>query len=494
VTGDLQDLPARELARMIRAREVSSQGCIEAFLARIDRVEKSIGAFLKVLRAEALAEARERDRGIGSADFDLKPLYGVPVAVKDNIVTKDVETTCGSRILGGFVPPYDATCVARLRDAGAVIIGKTNCDEFGMGSSTENSAYAATRNPWDTRRVPGGSSGGSAAAVAAREAPAALGTDTGGSVRQPAALCGVVGLRPTYGRVSRYGVVAFASSLDQVGVLAGDVRDCALVSKVIFGHDPKDSTSVRAEAGDLDLADARQCGALTVGLPKEFTGEGIDEDVGYAVEMAVRFYEKQGFEVKTISLPHTKYGVAAYYVVANAEASSNLARYDGVRFGLRSPGASDLDELYTLTRGRGFGPEVKRRIMLGTYALSAGYYDEYYLKALRVRARIAQDFTEAFKGVDIIITPTAPTAAFLLGEKADKPLAMYLSDVFTITASLAGLPALSVPCGFTAEGLPIGMQLVGRPFDEALMLRVAHMFERETQWHLARPGFDGPDA
>ncbi len=487
MSDDICWLPAHEIARKIRARELSAEACLSAFLARIDQVEDRIGAFLRVLREPALDRARELDRGIGRVNLDEMPLYGVPVAVKDNIVTRDVETTCGSKILQGFIPPYDATCVAKLKQAGAVVIGKTNCDEFGMGSSTENSAFRITRNPWDTRRVPGGSSGGSAAAVAAGESPVALGTDTGGSVRQPASFCGVVGLKPTYGRVSRYGLVAFASSLDQVGAIAGNVLDCALVSKTIFGHDPKDSTSVPAEVGEIDRVEVPEPRGITIGLPREFLGDGIDDDVKYAVEMAVRFYEARGFRIRTISLPHTSYGVAAYYIIADAEASSNLARYDGVRYGLRSHGAHTLESLYMASRGEGFGKEVKRRIMLGTYALSAGYYDQYYLKALRVRTKIAHDFTQALEAADLIITPTAPSPAFLLGEKIKDPLTMYLSDVFTITPSLAGLPALSVPCGISDQGLPIGMQLIGKPFDEALMLRVARVFERETQWHGMRP-------
>jgi aspartyl-tRNA(Asn)/glutamyl-tRNA(Gln) amidotransferase subunit A len=477
-------LPAVEIARRIRDGEISAEECVRAHFDRIDQVEGTVGAYVKLLRDRALAEAQERDRTIGSRDLGRMPLYGVPVAVKDNIVTRDVETTCGSRILKGFVPPYDATCVARLKEAGAIVVGKTNCDEFGMGSSTENSAFGTTRNPWDTRMVPGGSSGGSAAAVAAGEAALALGSDTGGSVRQPASFCGVVGLKPTYGRVSRYGLVAFASSLDQVGVIARSSADCALAARAIFGHDPRDSTSVQTNpplGEDVDLAGAK------LGLPREFTGEGIDDDVSYAIEMAVDFYGRKGLGVKEISLPHTPYGVAAYYIAADAEASSNLARYDGVRYGRRADAAEGIEALYRETRGEGFGAEVKRRIMLGTYALSAGYYDQYYLKALKVRRRIALDFQRAFEEVDLIITPTAPTPAFPVGEKVGDPLRMYLSDVFTITPSLAGLPALSVPCGFSGEGLPIGMQLVGRAFDEARLLSAAGLFERETEWHSMRP-------
>ena len=486
------DLSARELRRRVCARELSAEECVRAFAERINAVEPSVGAFLCVALDQALAEARRLDAGTGSIDPEAMPLFGVPVAVKDNIITRDLDTTCGSRMLRGFVPPYDATCVARLKASGAIVIGKTNCDEFGMGSSTENSAFKPTTNPWAPGRVPGGSSGGSAAAVAARQVPAALGTDTGGSVRQPAAFCGVVGLKPTYGRVSRYGLVAFASSLDQVGVITRDVADCALVSSVIFGHDPKDATSVQAEPLKPDAVEEPRRGQLTIGLPKEFLGEGVDGDVEYAVNMAASFYEVRGFRLKPISLPHTRYGVAAYYIIADAEASSNLARYDGVRYGYRSPSGATIDSLYAATRGEGFGHEVKRRIMLGTYALSAGYYDQYYLKALKVRTLIAGDLHEALRDVDLILTPTAPAPAFLLGEKLQDPLQMYLSDVFTITASLAGLPALSVPCGISNQGLPIGMQLVGRPFDEALLLQAARVFERETPWHGMRPGTQGP--
>ncbi|MFH1219496.1 MAG: Asp-tRNA(Asn)/Glu-tRNA(Gln) amidotransferase subunit GatA [Candidatus Eisenbacteria bacterium] len=480
-------LPAHELAALVRRRELSAEACTQAFLDRIGEVEGRLSAFITIAGDQALAEARSRDRDLAGADLDRMPLYGIPIAVKDNIVTKDVETTCGSRILKGFIPPYDATCVARLKQAGAVIIGKTNCDEFGMGSSTENSAFKTTRNPWDTRRVPGGSSGGSAAAVAAGEAALSLGTDTGGSVRQPASFCGVVGLKPTYGRVSRYGLVAFASSLDQVGAIARDTVDCALLASVISGHDVMDSTSVAREVDSLAGGMEADVGGLTIGLPKEFFGSGIDDDVRYAVEMAICFYERRGFKVKSISLPHTPYGIACYYILADAEASSNLARYDGVRYGYRSQAAETIESLYAASRGEGFGPEVKRRIMLGTYALSAGYYDEYYLKALKVRARIAGDFAKAFDEVDVVIAPTAPTPAFLVGEKLDDPLKMYLSDVFTITPSLAGLPALSLPCGFSNGGLLIGMQLVGKPFDEARLLKVARLFEQETAWHKAIP-------
>ncbi|HVP57188.1 MAG TPA: Asp-tRNA(Asn)/Glu-tRNA(Gln) amidotransferase subunit GatA [bacterium] len=485
------DLPARELRRRVVAREISAEECVRGFLDRLAAVEPSVGAFLSVAGDQALADARGLDGRMAGLDPESVPLCGVPVAIKDNIVTEGLETTCGSKILKGFIPPYDATCVAKLRSAGAIVIGKTNCDEFGMGSSTENSAFQRTRNPWDLGRVPGGSSGGSAAAVAAREVPVALGTDTGGSVRQPAAFCGIVGLKPTYGRVSRYGLVAFASSLDQVGTLAADVTDCALLASVICGRDPRDTTSVEAEPFRPDSVDTPASSKPTIGLPKEFLDEGVDGDVRYAIEMAAHFYETHGFSLRTITLPHTRYGVAAYYLIADAEASSNLARYDGVRYGYRSPLGKTTDALYSTTRGEGFGEEVKRRIMLGTYALSAGYYDQYYLKALRVRTLIAADFHEAFRQVDVLLTPTAPAPAFSLGEKVRDPLVMYLSDVFTITPSLAGLPAVSLPCGTSGEGLPIGMQLVARPFAEGLLLQTARAFEKETPWHEMRPGSEG---
>jgi len=487
----LADLSARELAGRIRRREVSALEATRAVLDRIACLDPSLEAFLCVASDRAEAEARDLDARAAASDRSDLPLGGVPVAVKDNIVTLGIETTCGSRILKGFIPPYDATCVARLRQAGAVIVGKTNCDEFGMGSSTEASAFKLTRNPWAPDRVPGGSSGGSAAAVAARVVPAALGTDTGGSVRQPAAFCGVVGLRPTYGRVSRYGLVAFASSLDQVGVITRDIEDCALVSSVIFGRDPRDSTSVEAEPLSPSAA-SEAPGKATIGVAREFLGPGVDGDVKYAIDMAVGFYEARGFEVKPVALPHTRYGVATYYIIADAEASSNLARYDGVRYGYRSPVAGDLEALYSATRGEGFGSEVKRRIMLGTYTLSAGYYDQYYLKAQKVRTLIARDFREVLRDVDVILTPTAPTPAFRIGEKLDDPLKMYLSDVFTITPSLAGLPAISLPCGVAADGLPIGLQLVGRPFAEGTLLGLAGCFERETPWHEMRPPAAGP--
>ncbi|MGB7949653.1 MAG: Asp-tRNA(Asn)/Glu-tRNA(Gln) amidotransferase subunit GatA, partial [Candidatus Binatia bacterium] len=417
---------------------------------------------------------------------NLSPLLGVPIAVKDNFLTLGVKTTCGSKILGEFIPPYDSTPVKKLREAGAVITGKTNLDEFAMGSSTENSAFVRTRNPWDVLRVPGGSSGGSAAAVAADECIASLGTDTGGSIRQPAACCGIVGLKPTYGRVSRYGVIAFASSMDQVGPLTKDVRDCALMLQQIAGHDPRDSTSANRLVPNYTAALNHEIKGLQLGIPQEYFVSGVQPEVRDGVLQGIRQLEEQGAIVKEISLPHTEYAVAVYYIVATAEASSNLARYDGMRYGYRAP-ARDLTETYLLSREEGFGTEVKRRIILGTYVLSAGYYEAYYLKAQKVRALIKRDFDEAFNGCDAIITPTAPTTAFKLGEKIQDPLQMYLSDLCTISVNLAGLPALSLPCGFDSQGLPIGIQIIGKHFDESVILKIGYAYEQSTEWHKRKP-------
>jgi aspartyl-tRNA(Asn)/glutamyl-tRNA(Gln) amidotransferase subunit A len=416
----------------------------------------------------------------------VRPLEGVPLALKDVLSTRGLRTTAGSRILDGFVPPYDATAVARLAAAGAIVLGKTNCDEFAMGSSTENSGYRPTRNPWARDRVPGGSSGGSAAAVAADLAAGGFGTDTGGSVRQPAALCGVVGLKPTYGRVSRYGLIAFASSLDQIGPLTKDVHDAALLLGTVAGPDPLDSTAADQPVPDYRAAMDGDVRGLTLGIPDEYFVRGLDPEVEHAVREAVRMLERLGARPRRISLPHTAAGVATYYIVAPAEASSNLARYDGVRYGHRARGARDVVTMTARTRAEGFGPEVRRRIMLGTYVLSAGYYEAYYAKAQRVRTLIRQDFERAFAEVDAIVSPTAPTPAFRLGEKVDDPLAMYLNDVFTIPAPLAGVPAISVPAGFAESGLPIGLQLIGRPFDEAMLFRVAGAYEAAAEWRTRR--------
>jgi aspartyl-tRNA(Asn)/glutamyl-tRNA(Gln) amidotransferase subunit A len=483
----LHDLSLREAAARVRRHDTSSVELVRAALDRIAAVEPVVGAFVTVCGDEALAAAADVDRRVAAGE-DVGPLAGVPVGIKDMICTAGVRTTASSRILERFVPAYDATVVARLRRAGAVVVGKLNCDEFAMGSSTENAALGVTRNPWDPDRVPGGSSGGSGAAVAAGECHAALGTDTGGSVRLPAAYCGVVGLKPTYGRVSRWGVVAYASSLDQVGPLARDVADVALVLEAIAGHDPADSTaSPRPVPPYLSEIEGGVRG-LRLGLPREYFVEGIEPEVDEAVRAAVRTLERLGASVETVSLPHTEYAIATYYLIATAEASSNLARYDGVRYGLRAGGrGATLGAMYETTRAAGFGPEVKRRIMLGTYALSAGYYDAYYLKAQQVRTLIRRDFERAFAACDVLVTPVAPTTAFRRGEKIDDPLTMYLSDIFTISVNLAGLPGLALPCGVDAQGLPIGLQLIGRPFDEATLLRVGAAYELAGGWDRRGP-------
>ncbi len=450
---------------------------LEACLTRIAALDDKLHAFLRLTERTARAAAKAADLR-RAARQPLSAIDGVPIALKDNFCMEGVETTCGSRILQGYVPPYDATAVARLEAAGAVIVGKLNMDEFAMGSSTENSAFGPTRNPWDLSRTPGGSSGGSAAAVAAGLVPGALGTDTGGSIRQPASLCGCVGLKPTYGRVSRYGVIAFASSLDQVGPLAPDVQGVALLLQSIAGQDERDQTSSARPVPSYGELLEKSVRGLTIGVPKELFAEGLDGQVERAVRAAMARLEEDGCTLKPISLPNAPHAIAAYYLVATAEASSNLARYDGVRFGHRAQ-ADSLLEMYQATRAEGFGAEVKRRIMLGTYALSAGYYDAYYLRAQKVRTLIRRDFEQAFAaGVDAVVSPTCPTTAFRLGEKSGEPLAMYLSDVYTVPANLAGLPGISVPCGFDQGGLPIGVQLVGRPFDEGTLLRLARAAER----------------
>jgi aspartyl-tRNA(Asn)/glutamyl-tRNA(Gln) amidotransferase subunit A len=459
---------------------------VEAYLARIAVLNPVLHAYLAVVGDAARAQADLADDRLRRGEI-LRPLEGIPLAIKDVLCTRGVPTTCGSRILQRFVPPYDATVMVRLAAVGAILLGKTNLDEFAMGSSTENSAFGPTRNPWALDRVPGGSSGGSAAAVAADLAAGGLGTDTGGSVRQPAALCGVVGLKPTYGRVSRYGLIAFASSLDQIGPLTKDVRDAAIVLEAIAGHDPMDSTSADQPVPDYQAALGQGVRGLTLGIPDEYFVAGLDPEVEGAVREAIAVLERLGARTRRVSLPHTDSGVATYYIVAPAEASSNLARYDGVRYGHRAAGGRDLVAMTARTRAEGFGPEVRRRIMLGAYVLSAGYYDAYYGQAQRVRTLIRRDFDRAFAEVDLIVAPTAPTPAFRLGEKTADPLAMYLNDVFTIPAPLAGVPALSVPCGFSGEGLPIGLQLIGRPFDEAALFRAAGAYEAATDWRARRP-------
>jgi len=474
-----------ELTAAFAKGEASPVGVAEDYLARIGALDDRLGAYLTVTRDDALAAARAAEARY-RAKAPLGPLDGAPVALKDVFCTRGVRTTCGSRILERYVPPYDATLVERLKAAGAVILGKTNMDEFAMGSSTEHSAFQLTRNPWDLARVPGGSSGGSAAAVAGGLAAGAFGTDTGGSVRQPAAFCGVVGLKPTYGRISRYGLVAFASSLDHVAPFALDITDTALLLAATAGHDPLDATSVDAPVPDYVAALASGVKGLRVGVPDEYFGAGLDPEIDRAVRAAIDVLRDLGAAIERVSLPTTEYGVATYYVVAPAEASSNLARYDGVKYGLRVPGGKDLIDMVSRTRAAGFGPEVKRRVMLGTYALSAGYYDAYYGQAQKVRTLVRRDFEKAFARVDVLAAPTTPSVAFKHGEKSD-PLAMYMNDVYTIPASMTGLPAISVPCGFNGSGLPIGLQLIGRPLDEATLLRVAHAYEQATPWRQRRP-------
>ncbi len=479
------------LHQQLTEGELTATALTEAVLARLQAVEDRVHAYITRTPELALEQAAVADDAFARGEIR-SPLQGIPLALKDNLCTTGVRTTCASHILETFVPPYDATVVQRLREAGAVFVGKANMDEFAMGSSTENSFFAATRNPWGRTEgeldyVPGGSSGGSAAAVAADACIAALGSDTGGSIRQPAALTGVVGLKPTYGRVSRYGLVAFASSLDQIGPLTKDVRDAALLLQVIAGHDPSDSTSGDVPVPDYCEGLDRGVAGLKLGVPREYFIDGIDPEVESAVRTSIEVLHKAGAELVEVSLPHTTYAVATYYVLANAEASSNLARYDGVRYGLRTESSADLLEMYKQTRAEGFGSEVKRRIMLGTYALSSGYYDAYYGKAQSVRTLIARDFQSVFEDVDFLVTPVMPTPAFPLGEKLQDPLQMYLSDMYTISASLAGIPAMSLPCGFSQTGLPIGLQLMGRPFEEATLLRAAYAYEQATQWRKKRP-------
>ena len=482
-----------EIRSLIDSGQAGAVEICRAHLERARTVDPQVKAYRAVLEKDALEQAERVDRKRRAGE-PLGSLAGVPIAVKDVLCVRGAPVTCGSRILEGFVPPYDATSVARLRRADAVLIGKTNMDEFAMGSSTENSAFEKTRNPWDLDRVPGGSSGGSAAAVAAEEVPAALGSDTGGSIRQPAAFCGVPGMKPTYGRVSRYGLVAFASSLDQIGPFGATVEDVARVLHVIAGHDRLDSTSAPLAVPDYALGLRRGAAGLRVGMPKEYFPRGIDPEVDGAVRAALRKAEAAGATVRDISLPHTEYAIPTYYILATAEASSNLARYDGIRYGLRAGGAEGLAELYLRTRRQGFGAEVKRRIMLGTYVLSAGYYDAYYLKGLKVRTLVRGDFDRAFEQVDVIVTPTSPTAAFRFGEKADDPLSMYLSDIFTVTINLAGLPGISIPCGLTRERLPIGLQIVGRRFDEETVLRLAAALEGTIRFREARPSLPVPSS
>jgi len=487
----LNQLTAHKAINLIKKKKATAYEIMQDIFNQIDKVDNLIKAFLVVEREEALKKAQEIDKKVKNGE-KIPPLAGVAVAVKDIIATQGTETTCGSKILKGFIPPYDATVINRLKDAGAIIIGKTNMDEFAMGSSTENSAFGPTHNPWDLERVPGGSSGGSSAAVAADETFVALGTDTGGSVRQPASLCGMVGLKPTYGRVSRYGLVAYASSLDQIGPITKDVTDCALIMKVISGYDKMDSTSVNL--GVPDYLKSCQAGIkdLKIGVPKEYFIEGIDREVKDALDKALKIFEKLGARIEEVSLPHTEYSLPTYYLIATAEASSNLARYDGVQYGYRTEDYEDLSSMYQKTRSEGFGSEVKRRIMLGTYALSSGYYDAYYLKAQKVRTLIKEDFDKAFSKYDILITPTSPTPAFKLNEKVSDPLTMYLSDIYTIPINLAGIPAISLNCGYSKNNLPIGLQIIGKHFSEETILRAAFNFEQNCEVEKKKPEINFP--
>jgi len=491
------NLTATALLQRQTTGDLTAEAITHSYLSHIKQHDAKINAFLAIDEAGALEQARAIDAKRRRGDA-LGKLAGIPIALKDVLCVKGQRTTAGSKILQNYVPPYDAHVITKLRNADAILIGKTNMDEFAMGSSTENSAFQVTRNPWDLERTPGGSSGGSAAAVASSQTPLALGTDTGGSIRQPAGLCGIVGMKPSYGRVSRFGVIAYGSSLDQVGPFGHDVRDAALLLEVIAGHDPRDSTCVNAPVPEYTKSLDEPMRPLTIGVPIEFLpspsgrgagGEesGLDPEVAKSIREALAVYQKLGATIKEISLPHSPYSVATYYLVATAEASSNLARYDGVHFGHRAAQYAGLIDMMKKSRGEGFGIEAKRRIMLGTYALSSGYIDAYYLKALKVRRLIRQDFDRAFAECDVIVGPTSPTAAFKIGEKTADPLAMYLSDIYTISANLAGIPGISIPCGFTKAGLPIGLQILGAPFTEEKLLRVARMHERESDWHTRRP-------
>jgi len=485
----LNGLTISELVAKLAGGEISSRAATQACLDQVGRVDGRIRAFISYDAADALAQAGAADRALAAGQTHTqRPLLGVPIATKDVIAVKGQPLNCGSKILGHFISPYDATVIEKLKAAGAVVFGRLNMDEFAMGSSTENSAFQVTRNPWDLTRVAGGSSGGSAAAVASDQCLAALGSDTGGSIRQPASFCSCVGLKPSYGRVSRYGLVAYASSLDQIGCFGKQVRDTATVLEVLAGPDARDSTSVPRPVPPYTGALTGDIRGLKVGLPKEYLIGGLDPEVKQAVDAAIQKLGALGAELVEISLPHTDYAIAAYYIIATAEASTNLARFDGIRYGARVEGADPI-ELYSKTRGAGFGPEVKRRIILGTYVLSSGYYDAYYLRAQKVRTLIRADFLKAFEQVDAIVTPTAPTPAFTVGEKSEDPLQMYLSDIFTISCNLAGICGISVPCGFTAgtPRLPIGLQLLGKPFGEETILRIAHTFEQSTNWHKDRP-------
>jgi aspartyl-tRNA(Asn)/glutamyl-tRNA(Gln) amidotransferase subunit A len=475
---ELLGLDIAQMRDLLRKKEITSVELTRFYLERIGRHDEALKTYLRVTEGEAMRMAGAADERIGRGEDT--PLLGIPFGMKDILCTKGIETTCASKILKGFIPPYDATTITKLNESGYVHLGRLNMDEFAMGSSTENSSVQVTRNPWDLGRIPGGSSGGSAASVAAGLCVAALGTDTGGSIRQPASLCGCVGMKPTYGRVSRYGLVAFASSLDQIGPVTRSVKDCATVLDVIAGHDPMDSTSINQPVPDYLAGLDGGVKGMRLGIPKEYFVEGMEADVKESVEQAIRLFERAGATCVPISLPHTEYAVAVYYIICTAEASSNLARYDGVKYGLRVPG-KDIIDMYKKTRSAGFGNEVKRRIILGTYVLSSGYYDAYYRKAGQVRTLIRGDFDRAFEQVDLMLTPVSPTTAFKVGEKMEDPLFMYLSDIFTIPINLAGLPAMSIPCGFDGKGLPIGLQIIGKPLDEATILQAGHFFESERR-------------
>jgi aspartyl-tRNA(Asn)/glutamyl-tRNA(Gln) amidotransferase subunit A len=482
----LYELTAHELHEKLKARETTAVELTQSIYDRIDAVEAQTKGYITLTKEIALGQAEAADAGFQRGD-EMPPLAGIPTAIKDVVCTKGILTTCGSQILGDFISPYDATVMTKLHQEGIVMVGKTNMDEFAMGSSTENSAYQTTRNPWDVETIPGGSSGGSAAVVAAGEAICSIGSDTGGSIRQPAALCGVVGMRPTYGRISRFGLVAFASSLDQIGPFSKDVTDCAIMLNALCGHDPMDSTSVNLPVPDFTKSLINDVQGVKLGIPKEYFIAGMDEEVEASVQNAIEMLQNCGAIVEEISLPHTDYAIAAYYIIAPAEASANLARYDGVRYGFRAADTEELIDMYKQTRSQGFGDEVKRRIMLGTYALSSGYYDAYYLKAQKVRTLIKADFDKAFEKVDVVVTPTSPTPAFKLGERTADPLQMYLSDVMNTPSSLAGLPGISIPCGFTKSGLPIGLQLLAPPFEEEKIMRVAYTFEQNSDHHRKQP-------
>ncbi len=492
---ELYELTAHELNKLLVEKKTSSLEIAKNIYERIEKLDKNINSYITLTKESALQEAEKVDKKISEGE-KIGALSGIPIAIKDLISTRNIKTTCGSKILSNYIPIYDATVTEKFKKANVIILGKTNMDEFAMGSSTENSAYGVCRNPWDFSVIPGGSSGGSAACVAADFAIMSLGSDTGGSIRQPASMCGVVGLKPTYGRVSRYGLVAFASSLDQIGTFTKDVQDTAILLNVIAGHDPMDSTSVGESVPDYTKHLINNAKKLKIGIPKEYFVEGMDKEVEKAILNAIETFKKLGAEIVEVSLPHTEYAVATYYIIAPAEASSNLARYDGVHYGHRTANSkqktedskvSSIVDMYEKTRDEGFGEEVKRRIMLGTYALSSGYYEAYYLKALKVRTLIKNDFDEVFKKCDVIVTPVSPTPAFKIGEKVSDPLKMYLSDIFTIPVNLAGLPAISIPCGFSSDKLPIGLQIIGKPFDEGKILQTAFTFEQNTEYHMKKP-------